>query len=152
VKGFKGKTEGFSLIELLVVLMIMGLLSGGLMIAASRAMASAEAVRIISDLRSIKVACLMFSMEEDAEINDPSTFDITCLETYLDRKIQAESFSLYGNEEKLFIGCGPIKKKVSRYIEQRAEENGLYGSSSSSEEPQTPYVSGEEPWVWIRVM
>ena len=52
--------RGFSLVELMVVIVIMGILGAGVMLSSSSAVASARALTIINDLRSLKEAALLF--------------------------------------------------------------------------------------------
>ena len=51
---------GFTLVELLIVIMIIGILAGLVTLAVGEARDSVEATRIISDLRALKSACLVY--------------------------------------------------------------------------------------------
>jgi general secretion pathway protein G len=55
--------KGFTLVELLIVIVIIGVLASAMMLASGSATDSAEASTIISDLRSLKSASLMFYAE-----------------------------------------------------------------------------------------
>jgi general secretion pathway protein G len=55
--------KGFTLVELLIVIVIIGILASGMMLASGAATASATATMIISDLRNLQAAALMYYSE-----------------------------------------------------------------------------------------
>lgn len=57
---FLGYKKGFTLVELLVVIVIIGVLAGMMMLSTGKATDKAEAAKIINDLRTIKAAALMY--------------------------------------------------------------------------------------------
>jgi len=52
------KRKGFTLVELLIVIVVIGILSAMMMLSSTEAVSSAKAAKIISDLRNLKTAVL----------------------------------------------------------------------------------------------
>lgn len=84
-KKLFAKKKGFTLVELLIVLVIVGVLSGLLMVSASGALDKAEATKISSDLKNIKSASFLYFADESKW---PSA-DITLVNPYLSAKLDS---------------------------------------------------------------
>jgi len=106
----RGARKGFTLVELLIVIIIIGILAGAMMMVAGGGRDAAEASKIISDLRTLKSAALMYMTENPAGDvrkmwNDLNT-DPTPLNAYLDRPIQV------GQDKLIFVNDGELTIKV----------------------------------------
>jgi general secretion pathway protein G len=63
-KILKSRKGGFTLVELLIVIMIIAILAGMMMLATGSATDSAEAAKLVNDLRAAKSACLLYFVDE----------------------------------------------------------------------------------------
>lgn len=79
------KSKGFTLVELLIVIIIIGILAGMMMLAAGAATDKAEATKIVSNMRNIKAAAVMAYADGGTWtglITSPDTVN-----NYLDQKL-----------------------------------------------------------------
>jgi len=87
------KAKGFTLIELLIVIIIIGILAGMMMLSIGSATDKAQAAKIVSNLRNLKAAVVMYYADYDvwpaaATFNAAGTADTgvaASLDKYLDR-------------------------------------------------------------------
>ncbi|MBQ8693751.1 MAG: prepilin-type N-terminal cleavage/methylation domain-containing protein [Synergistaceae bacterium] len=127
--------RGFSLVELMVVIVIMGILGAGVMLSSSSAVASARALTIINDLRSLKEAALLFYLD-----NPDTAPSLDGLKTYIENpdKITASRYEVTQNTNTniYFIGYDltnePNKAEVKTRLGSRAKSTGLLGDTGDS--------------------
>jgi len=111
----RGARKGFTLVELLIVIIIIGILAGAMMMVAGRSRDTAEATRIISDLRTMKSAVLVWLADASVpdETWDNLDEDPTPLNAYLDKPLTV------GNDYRFEKGT----VKVSRITGYGADGN-----------------------------
>ena len=146
----RGRSRGFTLVEMLIVIIIIGILAGMMMLSTGAATDKAEATRIVSDMRSMKTACVMYyadSGEWPEAIN-------TSFDKYLDVPVSDnDDYSLTTSENVLWLSYKGGKlaegNGVSERLAAMAKETGLYASASA--EPDGPdYSGGAEVFMIVK--
>ncbi|MDR3353993.1 MAG: type II secretion system GspH family protein [Synergistaceae bacterium] len=83
-KILKSRKSAFTLVELLIVIMVIAILNGMMMIATGSVTDSAEASKLVNDVRAVKSACLLFYVDEGVWPSD-DTIVGPSLDKYTDR-------------------------------------------------------------------
>ena len=97
-KMLKRKSKGFTLVELLIVVIIIGILAGMMMLSTGSATAKAEATKIVSDMRNLKAAAVMYYAD-----NSAWTTDIASLDKYVDADMTSSDYSLTSADNKIRV-------------------------------------------------
>ena len=96
------KAQGFTLVELLIVLVIVGILVGALLLVASAGTDKAQAARVVSDLRNLKAAAAEFNASSGSW---PSA--LSDLSGYLDGPLECVGpvcYEVASSEAGAFVG------------------------------------------------
>ena len=144
--------KGFTLVELLIVIVIIGILAAAMLLSGGSATSSAEASNIISNLRSLKAAALLFYMDSMDEVmaangQVPNNMNvITTLAPYTDNPANfgAGSGYLFDNgagalAQRWFVGVNvatlATSSPTAEIIEKlagKARTVGLFGTTGGA--------------------
>ncbi len=104
--------KGFTLVELLIVIAVIGALSGMMMQASSDAVDSAQAAKILSNLQSLKVAAMEMYIEEPliAAKESIAFNDATAVSTSDTRTIAEVLGAYLGKKADALTASGAAKK------------------------------------------
>jgi len=156
------KRKGFTLVELLIVIVIIGILAGAMMMLMGSSTDKAEATKVISDLRSMKGALLQYYSDHSGY---PADGDVDDLGTYVDKDLsEANGYALKvgvivaASSDVIFLGRQvPTAGAGGKLIEavQRDNLNMWYGTSTSAAGTQiisttANTVIDDDDWVFVQ--
>ncbi len=144
------KRTGFTLVELLIVIIIIGILAGAMLLVAGSGTDKAEATKIVSDLRSMKAASLLYYADHNEFAGSATDVDwTTSMDNYMDRDLDANIHKFYSlTNGTVWVGivdANRIKGGVITKLADVALETGLFENTTSGDQ----YDSGSA--VYMRV-
>ena len=170
------KRRGFTLVELLIVIVVIGVLSAMMMLSSTEAVSSARASNIVSNLRNLKTAALAWYADhlDTAEAANFNLGDETTVRGQILKYLNNESdtgdlanYKFVGSNtpESWYVyynggdNGAAITLTISQKLEGRAESVGLLKGGDNNTAPtshimssSTKYVSGagKAPYMYIR--
>lgn len=143
------KAKGFTLVELLIVIIIIGILAGMMMLSTGSATDRAEATKIVADLRIIKSASLLYYIDN----NNTWTTEIKSLDKYLDQDMSKRTdYQLGGtgtNEAPIFVSYtkpSSMDAGVKTKLHDMAANAGLY----NEKECTSTYTANDTVYMIVK--
>ena len=155
MKKHMKKRSGFTLVELLIVIIIIGILAGAMLLVAGSGTDKAEATKIISDLRGLKAAALMYYADKPTNA-DPDTDGISALKAYMDRPLDEAKYDFLtgdvsGDLTGWFVGrINDIPGGVQEKLAAVAGEIGLLAGAQQNKDGGPEYKEGTAVYMRAR--
>lgn len=140
MKKITKKSKGFTLIELLIVMIIIGVLAGMMTLSTGGSTDKAKATKLVNDMRVLKSACLLYSMENEgldslfssssSSIEGEKLKPLYAYTDIPDSIINDMNFSLWHKSGGYFIAypSDKLSKPVKTALQKMAESNHLLGT------------------------
>ncbi|MDR1377431.1 MAG: prepilin-type N-terminal cleavage/methylation domain-containing protein [Synergistaceae bacterium] len=157
--------KGFTLVELLIVIVIIGILAAAMLLSSSSATASAEAANIISELRNLKAATMMFFADSMDAVNRGDADTVinasgsakTLLGKYMDNPEKISDLYMFkqgtsGGAKKWFVGFDLTNatSELKEKLQGKAKSTGLLGSAGVSSLPGlTSAFEVSDKMIWV---
>ena len=138
--------KGFTLVEILITIVIIGVLAGSMLLVFGPVRERARASRIVSDMRTLKIAAVMYYHEHKSF--PEGQIDPSFAATYLGQPAPAStdgsvwySFESESSTDCLVVVNLPDNAELKRHLARFARSSGLFQDENATE----LYGSSESP-------
>jgi len=141
------KSKGFTLVELLIVIIIIGILAGMMLLSTGSATDKAKATQIVSNMRNIKSAALMYYADE-GKWPTAGTTALDSISKYLDSSPDKTVYSIVAGTGSgdLSVEANVTDTGVQSKLGTMGKDAGLYSDKGA----KTVYTGGSPVYMPIR--
>ena len=149
------KREGFTLVELLIVIVVIGVLSAMMMLSSTEAVSSAKAADIVSDLRNLKTAALAWYADNLDAVKDVTNLNDKKSEIakYMNNETLGDKYTFggtsAGNNWFVWYNVGS-DTKVKEKLKSRKSSTGLCGTTNNNWTTSSDYEAQDYVGMFIR--
>ena len=153
------KRKGFTLVELLIVIVVIGILSAMMMLSSTEAVSSAKASNIVTNLRNLKtaaLACYVDSLDYFASADKvPTINDVVKYLNNGSELPEAGNYDIVNKDGDWYImyaiqGSTSERNSIKQKLAGRASSLGLKGSTGKSTAPTASYTNQDAVGMQVR--
>ena len=140
----KSVRKGFTLVELLIVIVVIGILSAMMMLSSAESVSSARAAAIINDLRNHKTAALAW-FSDNVEDIETRTSGFKLSTDIIHKYMGSDGREGYyftakpdANEGDWYVWCDIADKNIGEKLKARAKSIGLVSANNVTNGGNTP--------------
>ena len=155
------RRKGFTLVELLIVIVVIGILASMMMLSSTEAVTTAKASKIISNLRNLKTAALAYYVDSmDAFINrttKPAGLSLDIAQYLTDeRKLNDPGYDVIITQKGEWYVTYKIQETgseadaIKKKLKGRAKATRLLNTPADSATTKTEYSGGDNVAMFVR--
>ena len=150
MKKLMKKQRGFTLVELLIVMIIIGILAGGMMMVMGSSTDKAGATRALSDLRTMASATLQYYADKGPNAASP---DLAALAKYNNKTLTNTEYGVGYVDNQIWVGVAVPAASRAKLLEiitqEKLEVLGLDASADGIVITSLD-VYGTQPFAYMR--
>ncbi len=150
MKNLMRKSRGFTLVELLIVMIIIGILAGGMMMVMGSSTDKADATKALSDLRTMASATLQYYADKGATAVAPGLGDLSAL---MNKTLDAASYGVQASGDQTWVTVFlPTEGSRAKLVDTMNQEklNLLGDVAASSDLSTADAFTATDTWAYMR--